>query len=191
MTFRIILFRLFLLSGLLAAGACSTLSVSSPEMLKLDGEMRYVRDLEVGQTLTLDVRNPGAGGYEFAGTLFDPAILRLENNSLIPPEKARPGDFGRATFEFLALAPGWTEVVIKIHRPFEKDLPPDIYKVVEVRVGGQSAPAKAAPESPKPEPKSKPEPTPKPEPAKKDPAQSQDPAEAPKKSGWFSWFPWF
>lgn len=161
---------LAVLAGLLLS-ACSLLGGPSPSVLRLDGEQRGSASLDPGQTLVLDLRNPGAGGYQFAGASFDPAVLRLESNILSPGED-RAGDFGRACFEFLALAPGRTELVIKIHRPFEKDVPPEVYKAVEVRVGGDKGEA-----------------------AKAEPAKSADSGtpeqEAPRKGGWFSWFPWF
>ena len=192
MIFRALLVRLLPVLGLLALSACSWLGGGSPSVLVLDGEMHFVRALDVGQTLVLDVRNPGSGGYQFAGTAFDPSILRLELNTLTPPEQIRAGDFGRARFEFLALAPGRTDVVIKIHRPFEKDVPPEAYKVVEVRVGGQAnATAPPAPANSS-LPKSSPA---QPAPAGSDASKADSPqpreGEAAKKGGWFSWIPWF
>ncbi len=179
-------FRCLALPVALLLAACSLLGGPSPSVLKLDGDQRASASLDVGQTLVLDLRNPGAGGYQFAGASFNPAVLRLESNILSPGED-RAGDFGRARFEFLALAPGRTEVVIKIHRPFEKDVPPEVYKAVDVRVGGDKGEA-AKPEPVKAEPA-------KPAAAKPEPVKSPDSGspeqEAPRKGGWFSWFPWF
>jgi hypothetical protein len=118
----------------LAAG-CSLLSGPQGERVELNLDRKAVAKaaIHVGDTLVLDVRNPGSGGYEFAGAYFDPDILRLDSHKLIPPEQAMPGNFGRATYELVGLKPGKTLVVIKIKRPWEKK-PPEQYKSVQVTV---------------------------------------------------------
>lgn len=157
--------------ALLAAAGCSWVG-GGPLVLRMDGEARAFQALAVGQTMVLDVRNPGSGGYDFGGTSFDPAVLRMDSHVLEPPRQARPGDFGRATFTFTALAPGRTDVVVKIHRPWEKDRDPEIYKTVEVRVTDEGAPppAKTTESAPAPPP---------------------EPGDNAKKSGWLGWLPWF
>jgi predicted secreted protein len=101
--------------------------------INLDQQAVAKVEIQTGDTLVLDVRNPGAGGYQFAGAYFDPVLLKLTAHHLIPPERAKPGNFGRATFEFAALKEGQSMVIIKIHRPWE-DAPPEQYKSVQVTV---------------------------------------------------------
>ncbi|MBN2141612.1 MAG: protease inhibitor I42 family protein [Desulfovibrionaceae bacterium] len=104
----------------------------SETMLCLDGEQSFSIDLGPGDVLVLDMRDPGSGGYRFVGALFDPRVLRLDKVLNLPPESGLIGDFGRARYQFLALAPGETEVQVKIKRPWDANA--DLYKRVTVRV---------------------------------------------------------
>ncbi|MFW5838058.1 MAG: protease inhibitor I42 family protein [Desulfovibrionaceae bacterium] len=128
----------FLIPACLLAlvSACSMLGLGGHGQrveLNLDRQAVAKTSVSAGDVLVLNVRNPGSGGYQFAGAYFDPDILLLEKHQLLPPERAMPGDFGRATYELRALKPGRTLVVIKIKRPWE-DKPPEQYKSVQVTV---------------------------------------------------------
>ena len=63
-------------------GACShmprMLGGTPDEDMRLDGEQRHEVELNVGRTLSLDMRDPGLSGYVFAGTAFNPDLLRLD-----------------------------------------------------------------------------------------------------------------
>lgn len=102
--------------------------------LDLDREAGAAAKLQPGDTLLLDVRHPGDGGYQFSGASFAPRILRLEKFWTEPPENPKPGDFGRAYFEFTALGEGGITVEIRIRRPWEKDSASELYRSVSVEV---------------------------------------------------------
>lgn len=104
------------------------------QRLNLDNEAGAAVRLEPGETLLLDVRHPGDGGYQFSGASFDPAVLRLDKFWTEPPENPKPGDFGRAYFVFTAMNPGATTVEIRIRRPWEKNSAPELYRSVSVEV---------------------------------------------------------
>lgn len=93
--------------------------------------------LKVGETLVLNLRNPGSGGYNVLPPVYDGEILALLSRKDIPPEK-RPqplmGDFGRIEFTWEARQPGATEVTVNIARPWEKTKPPEQFMKIRVRV---------------------------------------------------------
>lgn len=78
-------------------------------LLNVDGEQKHETSVPHGQTLTLDMRDPGPSGYGFAGTVFDPNMMRLE--AIEQPEGG-----ARARYVFTALRPGETDIQIKIHK---------------------------------------------------------------------------
>ena len=93
--------------------------------LTLDGEQVHEATLAKGRTLILDMRDPAASGYIFAGTSFDPDMLRLDG---IVHQVS-----GRVRYQFSATAKGASDIQIKI----KKDVPgyrPDIYKRVRVTI---------------------------------------------------------
>ncbi|SNR86250.1 hypothetical protein SAMN04488503_1569 [Humidesulfovibrio mexicanus] len=94
--------------------------------MRLDGEQQHEARVPAGSLLALDMRDPGLSGYVFAGTSFDPVLLRLDG--IEPFEDGR-----RVRYTFTALAEGECDVVIKIRKP-EPNLRPDIFKQVKVTV---------------------------------------------------------
>ncbi|GAB6127282.1 hypothetical protein [Humidesulfovibrio idahonensis] len=94
--------------------------------LKLDGEQKHATDLPVGKRLTLDMRDPHASGYVFAGTSFDPALLRLDN--IEPYDGSK-----RIRYAFTTLAEGESDIVIKIRKE-EPGYRPDVFKRITVTI---------------------------------------------------------
>jgi hypothetical protein len=95
--------------------------------LMLDGEQEHSGALHAGHLLTLDMRDPAASGYAFAGTSFDPGLLRLDG--------IVPGDDGRVRYHFTALAAGQCDVEIKIRKDDPgKRYRPDVFKIIHVTV---------------------------------------------------------
>lgn len=92
--------------------------------------------LKVGETLLLNLRNPGGGGYNVLPPVYDGEILTLLSRRDIPPAKSMPGDFGRIEFVWQARQAGDTEVTVNIARPWEKTAPPKQFMKIRVRVGG-------------------------------------------------------
>lgn len=94
--------------------------------LRLDGEQTHEASLPVGRALTVDMREPSLSGYVFAGTTFNPDLLRLEN--------IEPFDGGkRVRYTFTALAEGESDIAIKIRKP-EPGYRPDVFKRVRVTI---------------------------------------------------------
>lgn len=123
----------FLLLTLLLFNGCALSSAPSTSTLDLDNEQRFETSMQVGEKLLLDMRNPGSGGYQFAGASFDPGVVRLDRHWLEKPKESMPGNFGRAYYEFTAIGPGVSDIIIRIHRPWE-NIPPETYKFVSVTV---------------------------------------------------------
>ena len=93
-------------------------------------------NLQVGQKLILNLRNPASGGYTANPPVFEAAVLRLESQEKLPPTPRKPprmGDFGQLHYEWVAVAPGETEIVINIYRKWEKKPPQEFWRV-KVRV---------------------------------------------------------
>lgn len=118
------------LALMLAASGCAhmprMLGGSGDVEMRLDGEQQHEASVPAGSLLVLDMRDPGLSGYVFAGTAFDPALLRLDG--IEPFEEGR-----RVRYTFTALAEGECDVVIKIRKP-EPNLRPDIFKQVKITV---------------------------------------------------------
>lgn len=90
--------------------------------------------LKVGETLLLNLRNPGSGGYQVLPPVYDGKILTLLSRRDLSPTKSRPGDFGRMEFVWQARQEGDTEVTVNIARPWEKNKSPEQFMKIRVRV---------------------------------------------------------
>ena len=86
-------------------------------------------NLQVGQKLILNLRNPASGGYGVNRPTFNAAILKLLEQKTLAPKKQMPGNFGQLYYEWQALAKGQTEISIYIKRPWEKKLPEEYWRV--------------------------------------------------------------
>ena len=92
--------------------------------------------LQVGQKLLLYLRDPASGGYSTNPPIFAAAVLKLASQKKLAPEPRKPpraGDFGQLFYEWQAMAPGETEIIINIYRPWEKKAPQEFWRV-KVRV---------------------------------------------------------
>jgi hypothetical protein len=86
--------------------------------------------------LLLYLRNPASGGYNTNPPIFNAAILELAAQKKLPPNTRKlplAGDFGQLCYEWQAKARGETDIIINIHRPWEKK-PPEEFWRVKVRV---------------------------------------------------------
>jgi hypothetical protein len=118
---------LTLLAGLAACSVMPRMLGGSANVdLQLDGEQQHKTELPVGKTLTLDMRDPGISGYIFAGTSFNPDLLRLD--SIIPFDEGR-----RVRYVFTTLAEGECDIIIKI-RTKEPGYRPDVFKQIKVTI---------------------------------------------------------
>lgn len=115
--------------GLLAGAGCGF--SGGPSVLDLDREQDFQQELEVGEELVLDVRDPVPGGYELAGTAFDPVVVRFTSYGTGPATGARAG---RVRFGFTALTPGETLVEIRVRPTGAPEAMLEVYKRVLVIV---------------------------------------------------------
>jgi predicted secreted protein len=93
--------------------------------------------VKVGDTLALKLRNPASGGYDQVTPAFDGQVLKLVSRKDLPPEPSpvpRYGDFGKIVFEFRAISPGETDLVIRIARKWEMKPRPEEYFRARIRV---------------------------------------------------------
>ena len=98
---------------------------SEDTTLTLDGEQAHVAKLARGRALVLDMRDPAASGYVFAGASFDPDLLRLDGIDRLAG--------GRVRYLFSATAKGESDIQIKIKKD-EPGYRPDVYKRVRVSI---------------------------------------------------------
>jgi predicted secreted protein len=107
------------------------------QMLTIDDRSKgSTLEVATGQSFSVEMRNPASGGYLFQEPEFDKNILQMRDQKPIPPPEndKRAGDFGRMIYIFKAIAPGSTEIVFRIYRPWEHDIPAKEYQRVKVVV---------------------------------------------------------
>jgi len=96
-------------------------------------------NLGVGQSmdLTLD-SNPTTGYRWFLAQSPDPSVVLVETHAFLPDRDAqgRPGAGGREIFAIRGVSPGFTELVLEYHRPWERERgkPPAKVHRITVRV---------------------------------------------------------
>lgn len=124
---------LFLLSS---SAHPDQMNVTNPVLTPDDRSIEGVIEVKTGQSFYIEMRNPASGGYLFKEPEFDKNILEMRDRKSIPPPEnsKRAGDFGRMIFIFKAINVGSTEIVFKIYRPWEKDVPAREYRQVNVVV---------------------------------------------------------
>ena len=86
-------------------------------------------EVRLGQSFEIDMRNPASGGYLFQEPEFDRNILQMRYQQFIPPPEndKKAGDFGHMVYVFRAIAPGNTDIIFKIYRAWEQDVPAKEY----------------------------------------------------------------
>ena len=96
-----------------------------------------------GERFTLNLRDPGDGGYSFLTPSYDGAVLKMVGeHRTAPSEPRRMGDFGRMVYEFEAVQAGQTTLIRPHQAPLGeklRDLPQDNYpgaSVSKFRGGG-------------------------------------------------------
>jgi predicted secreted protein len=131
-TGRILVLLIFMLAAWTLTAAAAG---PEPQIIREKDRGRTV-DLQVGQKLILYLRNPASGGYDTNPPIFNAAILELREQKKLPRNPEKPllvGDFGQLYYEWQAKAKGQTDIIINIHRPWEKK-PPEEFWWVKVRV---------------------------------------------------------
>lgn len=96
---------------------------SGPTEVVADGEQRFTEEVDLGEPLVLDMRDPALSGYAFAGTSFDPVMFRLD--SVLE-------EGFRARYVFMPLAAGKSTIEVRIRA--KKGGPLETYKRIEVTV---------------------------------------------------------
>ena len=75
----------------------------------------------MGHKITVNLRDPGSGGYRFLSPIYNKGVLKMLGKRHVPRgEPRRMGDFGRQVYEFQAQKVGQTNLIIPIKRPWEK-----------------------------------------------------------------------
>ncbi len=100
----------------------SALPAAAENVVITDKDQGKTFTVQVGQKFSVNLRNPGSGGYNFLRPEFDKTILKMLGEKSIPrSDPRRMGDFGRMVYEFQALKAGQTTLVFPIKRPWEKE----------------------------------------------------------------------
>ncbi len=99
---------------------------SGPVRLDADNEFRMKVEMDLGETLILDVRDPSGSGYEMAGAKFDPEAVSLD------AVMADPDNPKRVHYLFRAIGVGESVIEVRI-RPSSGG-PPEAYKFVELLI---------------------------------------------------------
>ncbi len=76
--------------------------------------------LAKGQVFTVNLGNPGDGGYAFDAPVFDTNVLSISNHVHTPSTTNAIGDFGTDTWTFAAIKTGTTTLTVTATRPFDK-----------------------------------------------------------------------
>jgi predicted secreted protein len=128
-------FLIILLLAALAAAPAGSANYS-PKLLtgKDNGKTLEIR---VGERFTLDLRNPASGGFAEISPVFDPGVIRLVSQDLLPPlwtPEPKFGDFGRLVMVFEAVAAGNTDLTINVIRPRGRTKAPLPFMKIAVKV---------------------------------------------------------
>jgi len=101
-----------------------------------DKEIGGTIEVRAGQSFEIDMRNPASGGYLFQEPEFDQNVLQMRYQQFIPPpvNDKKAGDFGHMIYVFKAIAPGNTDIIFKIYRAWEQDVPAKEYVRAKVVV---------------------------------------------------------
>ncbi|MCA1906029.1 MAG: protease inhibitor I42 family protein [Desulfarculus sp.] len=81
-------------------------------------------NLGVGQTLDLTLdSNPTTGYRWFLTQAPDPAVVLVETHAFVRDREAtgQAGSGGREIFAIRGVSPGFTEMVLEYHRPWERE----------------------------------------------------------------------
>jgi predicted secreted protein len=125
-----------LIAALLAIWTFAANSASPAPVTLQEKDRGKTITLQVGEKLLLYLRNPGSGGYNTNPPIFNAAILELVSQKKMPRDPQKPplpGDFGQFYYEWAAKGRGETDILINIHRPWEKKAPEEYWRV-KVRV---------------------------------------------------------
>ncbi len=107
---------------------------ASCELVITDKENGRSFGMKVGQKITVNLRDPGGGGYKFLTPEYDQNILKMIGERHMPwQEPRRMGDFGRKVYEFQAVKEGQATLVVPIKRPWEKQSETYLKVTISVR----------------------------------------------------------
>ena len=98
------------------------LAASGPGLTVTERDNGREYTVHPGERFTLNLRDPGDGGYSFLTPVYDGAVLKMVGeHRTAPSEPRRMGDFGRMVYEFEAVKAGQTTLTVPIKRPWEKN----------------------------------------------------------------------
>jgi inhibitor of cysteine peptidase len=104
-----------------AAAAAWTQGAMPDRMLLLtDRDAGRTVDVHIGETITVSLPENATTGYRWAIEDLDPALVEAREGKPTYTSQA-VGSGGMAAWMFTARAPGTTQVVLKLWRPWEGD----------------------------------------------------------------------
>lgn len=110
--------------GWLAAGAAlvlSTRAVSASTVLRLtEADFGSRLELQIGSRLEIVLGGNPTAGYQWEGSSWDEAVLRLLDEPTYTQYSRNVGSGGEFTFTFGAIDVGQTEVELIYRRPFAR-----------------------------------------------------------------------
>jgi predicted secreted protein len=95
-----------------------------------------VFQVKLGESFLVSLPNPGSGGYVVQDTPeFDAEVLILQKMEKRPPsDPHREGDFGTLEWTFRAKKEGFSVLIVRASRPWEKDKPPRVIFEASIHV---------------------------------------------------------
>jgi len=123
--------------GLIGGAVSGGASLAPPPRVITAADQGRTLACKLNDNLVLQLLNPASGGYDQVTPIFAARILRLVSRKELPPEPTpipRSGDFGQIIFEFQAISPGETDLVIRIARKWEVKKPPEEYFKARIKV---------------------------------------------------------
>ncbi|MFX0199835.1 MAG: protease inhibitor I42 family protein [Candidatus Hodarchaeota archaeon] len=127
--------KFLLIYFLVFCNEISSMEISSKKVFSIQQE-RQTLIVKLGESFLLILPNLGSGGYVIREPPeFDPQKLTLQKIEKNPPsDPDKEGDFGSFEWTFRAIEEGFTCLVVRASRPWEKGKSPIVIFEASVQV---------------------------------------------------------
>jgi len=90
----------------------------------------------MGRSLSVEMNNPGTGGYLLQVPEYDRRVVEMRRDISVPPpvNDRKVGDSGDMVYVFKAIAPGFADIIFRIYKPRETNIPAQECTRVKVAV---------------------------------------------------------